>query len=278
VAAAHHDRSAPGLLGLLDPGPPVDQAAGGEIGPRDDDPELVGGDLGVLDERDGGVDDLAQVVRRDVGGHADGDAARPVHQQLGELRGQDARLELGVVVVGGEVDGLFVEIGEQLPGEARESGLGVPHGRGRIAVDRAEVPLPVDERVTQAERLRHAHERVVDGLIAVRVVLAEHVADDARAFLVGAAWADLLLAHREEDPAVDRLEPVAHIGDGAADDHAHGVIEVTRPHLVLDADGDLLLDVGGFVHARASGSRALVGREQNGRKTLVPARSPRVDW
>ena len=39
-----------------------------------------------------------------------------------------------------------------------------------------------------------------------------------------------------------RLQPVAHIGQRAADDHAHRVIEVGAPHLVGDGDR---LDVAG---------------------------------
>ena len=62
--------------------------------------------------------------------------------------------------------------------------LGVAHRRRVVAVDRAEVALPVDQRVAQREVLRHAHERVVDRGVAVRVVLAHHVADDARALHV----------------------------------------------------------------------------------------------
>ena len=64
---------------------------------------------------------------------------------------------------------------------AHEARFGVAVRRRRIAVDRAEVPLAVDERIAQREILHHAHERVVDRRVAVRVVLAEHVADDRRA-------------------------------------------------------------------------------------------------
>jgi hypothetical protein len=39
---------------------------------------------------------------------------------------------------------------------------------------------------------------------------------------------------------VHRLQAVAHVGDRAAHDHAHRVIEVGSPHLVLDADRLLL--------------------------------------
>src|SRR4051794_17392298 len=36
---------------------------------------------------------------------------------------------------------------------------------------------------------------------------------------------------------MDRLESVADVGQGAADNDAHRVVEVARPELVLDADG-----------------------------------------
>ena len=48
----------------------------------------------MVDQRDDGVDDLAQVVRRDVGRHADRDAGGAVDQQVREARRQDGRLLL----------------------------------------------------------------------------------------------------------------------------------------------------------------------------------------
>ena len=43
---------------------------------------------GVCDQRDQRIDDLAEVVRRDVGRHADGDAGRAVDQQVRDARRQ----------------------------------------------------------------------------------------------------------------------------------------------------------------------------------------------
>ena len=54
---------------------------------------------GIVDQRDRRVDHLAEIVRRDVGRHADGDAAGAVDQQVREARRQDHRLLLGAVVV-----------------------------------------------------------------------------------------------------------------------------------------------------------------------------------
>ena len=61
-------------------------------------------------------------------------------------------------------------------GQAR---FGVTHRRRRIAVDRTEIALAVDQRHAHREVLRHADHGVVDRLVAVRMILTDDVADDA---------------------------------------------------------------------------------------------------
>jgi hypothetical protein len=85
-------------------------------------------------------------VRRDVRRHADGDARGAVDEQVRHLRRQDERLLRRVVEVRDEVDGLAVDVGEQLLRESRQPALGVAVGGGGIAVDGTEVALPVDQR------------------------------------------------------------------------------------------------------------------------------------
>jgi hypothetical protein len=82
---------------------------------------------------EGGVDDLAQVVGRDVGGHAHRDALAAVDQQVGEARRQHRRLFVLAVVVGDEVDGLLVDPRQQLHGQVGQPALGVA-GRGGLEV------------------------------------------------------------------------------------------------------------------------------------------------
>ena len=179
-------------------------------------------------------DDLAQVVRRDVRRHADGDAGRAVDEQVREARRQDERLALRAVVVRPEVDRVHVQVAQHLLRDPGQAGLGVPHGRGGVLVDRAEVALAVDELVAHGEVLRHADERVVDRRVAVRVVVAHHVADDAGALDVRARRAEAALVHRVQDAAVDGLQAVADVGQRAADDDGHRVVEVRGAHLVLE--------------------------------------------
>ena len=213
------------------------RAAGREVGTEDVLAEIVRGQLRVVDQVPGGIADLAQVVGRDVGRHADGDPRRAVDEQVRQLGRQDRRLLLGAVVVLDEVDGVLVDVGQHLRRDPGQAGLGVAHRRRAVAVDRAEVALAVDQRIAHREVLGQADQGVVDGRVAVRVVLAHHVADDGRALAIRRGGRQAHLAHGVEDAAMDRLEAVADVGQRPRHDDAHGVVEVARPHLVLDADG-----------------------------------------
>ena len=74
------------------------------------------GGFGIVQHADAGVDDLGEVVGRDVGGHAHGDAAGPVHQQVREAGGEHSRLLPALVKVGVPVHGLLVDIPQHLVG------------------------------------------------------------------------------------------------------------------------------------------------------------------
>src|SRR5690348_11471409 len=65
---------------------------------------------------------------------------------------------------------------------------------------------------------------------------AEDFADDLRALAVRLGGSEAELVHAEENPAVHRLQAVAHVGQRAADDYAHGVIEIGFFHLRFDID------------------------------------------
>ena len=150
----------------------------------------------------------------------------PLTSKFGKARRQHRRLALVAVVVGLEVDGVLVDVVEQRHRRLRQPAFGVAHGGRRIAVDRTEIALPVDQLQAHGEILRHAHQRVVDRLVAVRVIFAHHVADHARRFDVFLVGRVTLLVHRMQDAAVHRLQAVAHIGQRPRHDHAHGVIEI----------------------------------------------------
>ena len=125
------------------------------------------------------------------------------------------------------MDGRLIDLGEDLVADPRQPALGVAHRRGAVAVERSEVARAVDERIPQRERLRHADERFVERRVAVRMVVAHHVADDLRALAVLGVGGQVLLPHRVEDAALHRLEPVAHVRQRTRGDDRQRVVQVT---------------------------------------------------
>ena len=224
------------MVGLPDAGPAHHQRAGREVRTRHMLHQLFDGDVVVVDIGAAGVDHLAQVMGRDVGRHADGDAAGAIDQQVGEAGRQNVRLDRQFVVVGMEIDGVLVDIVEQAFRRLGQTRLGVAHRRRRVAVHRSEIALPVDQRQAHGEVLRHADHGVVDRAVAVRMVFTHHVTDDTRRFLVGLVAVVAAFLHRIKDAAMYRFQAVTNVGERAADDHAHRVIEIAAPHLLFDGD------------------------------------------
>ncbi len=190
---------------------------------------------------DDGVDDLAQIVRRYVRGHSDRDPGRAVDQQVRQLGGQDRWLLQTAVEVVDPVDRVLVQVVQHLLGHLVQAAFGVPHGRRFVAVDRTEVALPVDERVTQRELLGHADHRIVDRRVAVRMVLPQRFSDHPGALLMRLVGGEPHVVHRVQDAAMHRLQAVPDVRERPDDDDAHGVVDVALLHLLLDGPVDDLV-------------------------------------
>jgi hypothetical protein len=184
--------------------------------------------------------------------HAHGNSVGSVDKQVGDAGGQNVRLDFAAVVVGMEVDSFFVEVFEQRCGNLRELGLGVTVGGGRISVDRAKISLTENQRVAHRPVLREADERVVDGEIAVRMVLAHDLADDAGAFARSPIRIQPHLLHGVKNAAVNGLQSVANVGQGAADDHRHRIVEIRAAHLLFNVDGLNVQRAGAIAAGRRS--------------------------
>ena len=235
---ADDDRAAARFVTFPDGRFAADDAAGREVGAGDVLHQLLDGDVRVVDERDEAAANFAQVVRRDRRGHADGDAARAVHEQVGELRRQHGRLGVPFVVRGNVVDGVELEVFEHRRREGREAGFRVPHGGRREAGDRAEVALLVDQHGTACSSLGPCGRAWGRSRFAVRMVVTAGVAGDLRALHAARAGREIQVVHRHENAALRRLEAVAHIGQRAAHDDAHRVREVALLQLIFDRQID----------------------------------------
>jgi hypothetical protein len=235
----HPDGALPVLVDLAQRGPVGDDlAAEREVRPLHLVEQVGDGGVRLVDQQDGRLQHLGQVVRGDLRGHADGDAGGAVDQQVREPGRQHHRLAPGAVVTGGQIDRLAVQFAQQQFGLPRQLRLGVPVRGRRVAVHRPEVPLPVHQRHAQHPVLRHADQRLVERGVAVRVVVAHHLADDLGALERLLVHGQVqVVVHRVQDAPLHRLETVAHVRQRAAGHHRHGVGEEPVAHLLGDGNG-----------------------------------------
>ena len=182
-ACAHAQAATAAGVGIADRlGRGDELAAAGEIRSRHAFEHVFQPGLRVADQMAGGLGDFTQVVRRNLGGHADRDAGGAVEQHERQARGQQLRLFEGAVVVGDEIHRAAIDLGQQQFGDRGQAAFGVAHCRGgvAVAVHRAEVALAVDQRIAQRKVLCHPHHGVVHRGVAVGMVLTDHIADHAR--------------------------------------------------------------------------------------------------
>ena len=122
-----------------------------------------------------------------------------------------------------------------------------------------------DNEPTQEDAAREALRGHLQNMIA------QHIADDAGALLEGPVPVVVLLVHAEQHASMHRLQAVAGVGQGAADDHAHRVVEVGAAHLLFEADGQGFL--GELGHAGVWGK----GRIERAGTDREPLGGPAVD-
>ena len=246
--AAHLHAAAAGLEILPHAGDAADRATGREIRSFHVLHQPVERDLGIVDLRADAVDHFTEIVRRHVRCHADGDAGAAIDEEIRESGRENGRLGAGLVVVRDEIDRVLIHVGHERGAEMGHARLGVSHGGRRIAFDRTEVALAIDQPLAHRPRLRHVHERRVNHRLAVRVIVTARVAANFGAFPMLPVGEERQVVHRIKDAALRRLQSVARIRQGARNDDRHRVIE-KRPR---DFFGDVnrIYFFVGVIHGR----------------------------
>ena len=187
------------------------KASGREIWTRDQLKQLFDLKFRIVDHGNQAIDYLAQVVWRYLGRHTDRNSFRTIDQQVGVFAGKYQGLFERIIIVGPKLDSLLVEIVEQFMSQPVHADFGITHRRCRVAVNRTEVALAVDQRMTHGEVLGHTNYGVIDRRIAMGMVLTDDVTDNASRFLVRLVVVVVQFVHGEQDPPVNRFKAVPHV-------------------------------------------------------------------
>ena len=168
-----------------------------------------------------GIDDFVEVVRKYLRRQTHGYALGALGEKQREFCRQGHGLVLAPVVTQHPLRHLGTV--QHIKCKLRKARLNVTAcGRGGAREDVAPVTLSLDKEVLLAK----LHKRVVDGRIAVRVIL--HCSTDYIGYLVEAAVIKRL--HCMQDTALHRLQTVLHMWHGAFENHIRGIFQ--KPVLV----------------------------------------------
>ena len=189
--------------------------------------QLTGAERRIVEKPDERPNHLEEIVGRDTGGDSHRDPGGSVDQQQRQPGGKDDRFGAGSVIRRTMGNRVQPDLAEHLLRGLRQPAFGVPHRRGGIAVEGTEVARALDQRQPGGKRLRHPDESFVDGRVAVGVVATHHISHHLRALAEATLGAEPGTPHGGEDPALHRLEAVAHIGQRPAADDRKRVRPVT---------------------------------------------------
>ena len=122
---SHFHRATPCAVRIHDSGTAENACTGREIGSLNEGHQIVRRRVGVIDDVNHRVDNFAKIMRRNIGGHANSDALAAINQQVREPGREHHWLFGSAVVVRHHVDGVFVDVGQQLHRQRIEPTLGV---------------------------------------------------------------------------------------------------------------------------------------------------------
>ena len=231
-AGTEHDLSPAGGIRLTDSCTAHDDTPGGEVRTGHTCHQIIQRCVFIFKHTDAGIDDLGQVVRRNVGCHADGDAVGTVHQKVRETGGENPRFFSRFIEVGIPVYGLFFNIPQHLLCHTSHSCFRITVCSRRVAIDGAEVTVSVDQRIAHGKVLCQSDQSIIDRCITMGMVTAQYVADCSRTFPVRLVSCQTVLIHCIQNTAMDRFQSVAYIRQGTSDDNRHCIFYIAGGHFM----------------------------------------------
>ena len=121
-------------------------------------------------------------MRRNIGRHANRNARGAIRQKVRKGRRHHNGFFQSAVVIGAEIDAVFCQTFHQGFGNRGQTRFGIARGGWVIAVDIAEIALTIHQRIAHVEILRQTRHRIVNRSIAMRVIVAHHIARDLGRF------------------------------------------------------------------------------------------------
>ena len=111
--------------------------------------------------------------------------------------------------------------------------FGISHSGGAIAINRAKITLTIDQYISHSKWLSHSYNRVIDGSVAMRVVLTNHITNNSSRFFVRFIIVIAKHIHGVQDPSMNRLQAIPNIRKRPSNNNTHRVLQIGVTHLIF---------------------------------------------
>ncbi len=189
----------------------ADHRRGGEIGPLDKLHKIANRRVGIVNQMNSAVNNLADIVRRYIGSHTDRDTYRAVYEKIWEPRREHRRFFQLVVKVRSKINDIFFNVAHHFGSDARKSRFRITVCSRGVAVDGTKVTLTVDKRIAHRKRLRHSHQSIVNRRVSVRMIATQHITNRCSRLAVRVVVGQSILIHGVKNAPVYRFKAVAYI-------------------------------------------------------------------
>ena len=170
-------------------------------------------------------------MRRCAGCHTNRDTLGSVHQQVGNLDGQNAWFFLRLIEVGQKIHHVFVQIRQKsLLRDLRQTCFRITHCCRTVTLNIAEIAMAVNQGHFLLKILSHYHKRFIDGTVTVGMVFTHGISHDTSRFTIGSVVAYTEFIHIIKSSSLYRLQSVPHIRQCTCNDNTHGIIYVRFLH------------------------------------------------
>ena len=228
----HDNGTSAGLKGSPDAAAAKNKAAGRKVRSLDILHQLRHGNIRIRHYLQNGINDFAEIVRRNIGRHTDGNTLTAIDQQVREAGRKNRRLLFFAIVVVLHVDGILVQISEHLDSDLGHTCFRITHRGCTVSVHVTEVAMAIDQYLAHVPVLGHVNKGAIDGTVTVRVIFSHCVADNTCTLLIRLVRTVIHLVHGEENTALYRLQTVTNIRQSTRNNDRHRIIkEVTADFL-----------------------------------------------
>ena len=144
-------------------------------------------------------------MSRHIRSHTNGNTSCSVTKKKWKFSRKNWRFNCRIIKVRNHIYSFFVNVGSHFLGDFWHFGFGITVSRWRITCNRTKVSLRSYSRIALCKILSQTNQCIVNGSIAVRMVMSQNFTNDCGTFFCFSTARKIKLVHCVHNSPVNRL-------------------------------------------------------------------------